>query len=85
VVVWRPPAGDIIWVHAAARCSDSPRPEGSWPQTTSRLMASFKALPEDQIAAILGANAAESYGFDAAKLAPLGDRIGPEKRLFRAA
>jgi predicted TIM-barrel fold metal-dependent hydrolase len=60
--------------------SDFPHPEGTWPQTAERLHASFHGLPEAEVAAILGANAAAFYGFDAEKLAPLVARIGPEKR-----
>lgn len=65
--------------------SDFPHPEGTWPETAARLEASFKGLPDPEIAAILGGNAAELYGFDAGKLAPLVARIGPEKRRFQAA
>ncbi len=57
----------------------------TWPETAARLEASFKGLPDYEIAAILGGNAAAVYGFDVAKLAPLVARIGPEKRAFRAA
>ena len=64
--------------------SDFPHPEGTWPETESRLTASFKGLPDEEIAAILGGNAASVYDFDAQKLAPLVARIGPEKRAFRA-
>ena len=71
--------GSLMWG------SDFPHPEGTWPETASRLAASFKGLPEDEIAAILGGNAAETYGFDTAKLAALVERIGPEKRLFQGA
>jgi hypothetical protein len=34
---------------------------------------------------MLGGNAAEFYGVDAVKLAPLVARIGPEKRSFLSA
>ena len=60
--------------------SDFPHPEGTWPQTAERLQASFRGLPEDEVAAMLGGNAAACYGFDVEKLAPLVARIGPEKR-----
>jgi len=32
---------------------------------------------------MLGGNAAEFYGFDVEKLAPLVERIGPERRWFQ--
>jgi predicted TIM-barrel fold metal-dependent hydrolase len=65
--------GNLMWG------SDFPHPEGTWPQTAERLHASFHGLPEAEVAAILGANAAAFYGFDPEKLAPLVARIGPEK------
>lgn len=68
--------GNLMWG------SDFPHPEGTWPETATRLATSFQGLPEDEIAAILGGNAASLYGFDVGKLAPLVARIGPEKRAF---
>jgi hypothetical protein len=47
------------------------------------MVETFHGLPEDEIATILGGNAAEFYGFDVEKLAPLAQRIGPKKSLFR--
>ncbi len=64
--------------------SDYPHPEGSWPFTREQMIATFKGLPEDEIAAMLGGNAAEFYGFDTEKLAPIVARIGPEKSAFAA-
>ena len=55
---------------------------------TEALIAPYHDLlgtqPEDEIAAMLGANAAEWYGFDVEKLAPTVARIGPEKSAFRS-
>ncbi len=62
--------------------SDYPHPEGTWPQTRENMLEIFGGLPEDDIAAMLGGNAADVYGFDSKKLAPLAARIGPEKPLF---
>ena len=59
--------------------SDYPHPEGSWPFTRDQMHATFVGLPEDEVAAMLGGNAAAFYGFDSEKLAPLVDKIGPEK------
>ena len=64
--------------------SDYPHPEGSWPVTREQMQETFRGLPEDEIAAMLGGNAARFYGIDTEKLAPLVARIGPEKSLFRA-
>ncbi len=62
--------------------SDYPHPEGSWPHTREQMVGTFKGLPEDEVAAMLGGNAVDLYGFDAEKLAPLVAQIGPEKNLF---
>ncbi len=62
--------------------SDYPHPEGTWPQTRAIMLETFRGLPQDEIAAMLGGNAALTYGFDTEKLAPLAARIGPEKHLF---
>lgn len=62
--------------------SDYPHPEGSWPYTRDQMIESFRGVPEVDLAAMLGGNAARVYGFDTQKLAPLVERIGPEKTLF---
>jgi predicted TIM-barrel fold metal-dependent hydrolase len=64
--------------------SDYPHPEGTWPTTREQMRDAFRGVPEDELAAILGGNAARVYGFDTGKLATLVARIGPEKSLFRA-
>jgi predicted TIM-barrel fold metal-dependent hydrolase len=63
--------------------SDYPHPEGSWPRTRPQMLETFRGLPDEEIAAMLGGNAARVYGFDTEKLAPLVARIGPEKRAFQ--
>jgi predicted TIM-barrel fold metal-dependent hydrolase len=70
--------GNIMWG------SDYPHPEGSWPVTREQMVESFHDVPEDDLAAMLGGNAARVYGFDTEKLSPLVARIGPEKSLFRS-
>ena len=70
--------GSLMWG------TDYPHPEGSWPETANRLDRAFTGMPRDERDAILGGNALDFYGFDAAKLAPLVDRIGPEKSRFEA-
>jgi predicted TIM-barrel fold metal-dependent hydrolase len=62
--------------------SDYPHPEGSWPVTREQMIETFRGLPEPEVAAMLGGNAARVYGFDVGKLAPLVARIGPEKTAF---
>ena len=70
--------GNLMWG------SDYPHPEGSWPHTREQMQDTFRGLPDAEIEAMLGGNAARVYGFDVEKLAPLAARIGPEKALFRA-
>jgi predicted TIM-barrel fold metal-dependent hydrolase len=70
--------GNIMWG------TDYPHPEGSWPVTREQQLESFHGVPEVELDAMLGGNAARVYGFDAEKLAPLVARIGPEKSAFRA-
>jgi predicted TIM-barrel fold metal-dependent hydrolase len=68
--------GSIMWG------TDYPHPEGSWPYTRDQMRETFHGLPEQEIAQMLGGNAAEFYGIDTEKLAPLVARIGPEQSLF---
>jgi predicted TIM-barrel fold metal-dependent hydrolase len=70
--------GTIMWG------TDYPHPEGTWPKTREMMLEVFRGLPDADIEAMLGGNAAAFYGFDTEKLAPLVDRIGPERRWFRA-
>ena len=63
--------------------TDYPHPEGTWPITRKIMIETFQGLPEAEIEAMLGGNAAEFYGIDTEKLAPLVDRIGPERSWFR--
>jgi len=70
--------GNIMWG------SDYPHPEGSWPHTREQMLDAFRGLPDDDLARMLGGNAAGVYGFDTEKLAPLVARIGPEKRIFQS-
>jgi len=65
--------------------SDYPHPEGTWPVTRQMMVDVFRGIPDREIEAMLGGNAADFYGFDRAALAPLAARIGPERGLFRAA
>ena len=57
--------------------SDYPHVEGSHPWTREHLRLTFHDVPESEIRAMLGQNAAAVYGFDLAKLAALAHRVGP--------
>ena len=56
---------------------DYPHSEGCFPYTTEALRCAFAGLPEAEVAAMVGENAARFYGFDLDALRPIGDRIGP--------
>ncbi|MBV8464081.1 MAG: amidohydrolase, partial [Acidimicrobiales bacterium] len=63
--------GRIMWG------SDYPHKEGCHPYTRDHLRASFAGVEPDEVAAILGGNAAEVYGFDLEALRGLADKVGP--------
>ena len=63
--------GNLMWGN------DFPHPEGTWPHTREWLADAFWDIPVDETRDVLGANAAEMYGFDVDRLAPLAERIGP--------
>lgn len=63
--------------------SDYPHPEGSWPVTRQQQQDALHGIPDEELEAILGGNAARFYGLDTGKLAPLVARIGPEKKRFQ--
>jgi len=73
-----------IGIGCIAWGSDYPHPEGSWPHTREQMTETFMDVPDDELAAMLGGNAATFFGFDTGKLAPLVARIGPEKSRFRS-
>ena len=65
--------------------SDYPHPEGSWPVTRQQQIDALHGVPDQEIRAMLGGNAAEFYGLDVDKLAPLVAEIGPTPETFRGA
>ncbi|MCH2169686.1 amidohydrolase [Myxococcota bacterium] len=56
--------------------SDYPHIEGTWPHTAEKLQQIFGDLPEDEVAKLLGGNAAAVYGFDVDTLTPIAAEIG---------
>ena len=72
-----------IGVDQIAWGSDYPHPEGTWPHTAEQMTDTFRQLPRDEISKMLGQNAADWYGFETDKLAPLVARIGPKESDFR--
>ena len=63
--------GNLMWGN------DFPHPEGTWPHTRQWLRDAFHDIPVDETQRMLGLNAADVYGFDIGRLAPLSDAIGP--------
>ncbi|MEU8843288.1 amidohydrolase family protein [Streptomyces roseus] len=57
--------------------SDFPHPEGTWPNTRTWLKNTFHDIPVGETRRMLGLAAAEVFGFDTQKLAPVARRIGP--------
>jgi hypothetical protein len=57
--------------------TDYPHVEGTQPFTREVLRATFHDVPEAEVRALIGGNAAALYDFDLVALQPLVDRIGP--------
>jgi hypothetical protein len=57
--------------------SDFPHLEGCWPYSRDHLRLAFAGVPEPEVRAMVGANAARVYGFDLDALGGLADRYGP--------
>ena len=57
--------------------ADYPHIEGTWPRSLDALREAVNGCSEDEIRAMVGTTAAGVYGFDAAALAPVVERIGP--------
>lgn len=57
--------------------TDYPHREASSPFTLEALRAAYGGMPADEVAMMVGGNAARVYGFDEAALRPIADRIGP--------
>ncbi len=66
--------GRIMWG------ADYPHKEGCFPYTREHLRASFAGVDPDEVAAMVGANAAAVYGFDMELLRPIADKVGPTRR-----
>ncbi len=57
--------------------TDYPHYEGTFPYTREALRFTFSDVEPEQVAAMVGQNAAKVYRFDLDTLAPLVERIGP--------
>ncbi|MEU6675156.1 amidohydrolase family protein [Streptomyces sp. NPDC046925] len=57
--------------------SDYPHDEGTHPFSREGLRIAYAGLPKDEIAAMVGGNAARVYGFDLERLGEVAARVGP--------
>jgi predicted TIM-barrel fold metal-dependent hydrolase len=57
--------------------SDYPHTEGVWPWVRDALRWTFEGVGEDELRAMVGGNAIDCYGFDAALLDALAAEVGP--------
>jgi len=63
--------GRVLWG------SDYPHLEGSWPHSVEHLSRTFEDVPRDEVARLIGLNAAGVYGFDLHRLRQLAAAYGP--------
>ncbi|WP_326809569.1 MULTISPECIES: amidohydrolase family protein [unclassified Streptomyces] len=57
--------------------SDYPHDEGTCPYSREGLRVAFAGVPREEVAAMVGGNAAGVYGFDLGLLDPVAARVGP--------
>jgi predicted TIM-barrel fold metal-dependent hydrolase len=68
---------DTIGVERIMWGADYPHLEGTHPYTAEALRNTFAGVPTEEVAAMLGGNAAAIYGFDLDALATVAGRVGP--------
>jgi predicted TIM-barrel fold metal-dependent hydrolase len=68
---------DEIGVDKIMWGQDYPHSEGTYPYTSEALRATFAGVDRDDVAAMVGGNAAKVYGFDLEHLEPIASRVGP--------
>jgi predicted TIM-barrel fold metal-dependent hydrolase len=66
-----------IGVHKIMWGSDYPHTEGTYPYSTEALRNTFADIDPDEVAPMVGLNAAHVYGFDLDLLAPIAAKVGP--------
>lgn len=71
------PLRDRIGVDRIMWGSDYPHDEGTYPYTREGLRYAFARVPRDEVAAMVGGNAARVYGFDLDLLDPIAAKVGP--------
>ena len=68
---------DQIGVDRIMWGADYPHTEGTFPYTSEALRMTFADIDPTEVAAMLGGNAADVYGFDLDALAPVAAKVGP--------
>lgn len=68
---------DEIGVQHIMWGADYPHLEGTTPFSHEAIRRTFAGVPEPEVRAMLGGNAARVYGFDLGELQPLADELGP--------
>jgi len=71
------PLRDRIGLDKIMWGSDYPHDEGTHPYTTEALRTAYAGVPYDEVAAMVGGNAARIYGFDLPALDALAAKVGP--------
>jgi predicted TIM-barrel fold metal-dependent hydrolase len=71
------PLRDRIGLDEIMWGSDYPHDEGTYPYTREGLRFAYAGVPRDEVAAMLGGNAARVYGFDLDLLDPIAAKVGP--------
>jgi hypothetical protein len=70
----------LIGVPAIMWGGDYPHTEGTFPHTLEALRWTFAGVDPEEVACMLGANAADVYAFDRTSLSDLAAQVGPEVR-----
>jgi predicted TIM-barrel fold metal-dependent hydrolase len=71
------PLRSVVGVDRIMWGSDYPHRESSYPYSHEALRLSFAGVDAHEVQVMVGANAADVYGFDLDALAPIGARVGP--------
>lgn len=71
------PLRDRIGLDKIMWGSDYPHDEGTYPYSREGLRIAYAGLPQEEIAAMVGGNAARVYGFDLGLLDPIAAKVGP--------
>ncbi len=71
------PLRDRIGIEKIMWGSDFPHDEGTYPYSREGLRFAYARVPRDEVAAMLGGNAARVYGFDLDALDPIAAKVGP--------